>query len=69
MKISEKYLDRVSASTEFSKPVVLTRNVKLYGDICRLEGMMDVAKSHSQKRQFEKLLEKIAQENNLPKDV
>jgi hypothetical protein len=65
MKLSEKYLERISASTEFSKPVVLTKNVELYGDICRLEGMMSEAKSHSRKRQLEKILGRIAKNNNL----
>ena len=65
MKLSEKFLDRISHSTEFSKPVVLTRHVKLYGKICNLEGHEEHAQSVSSRRHYQKELERIAKENNL----
>ena len=42
MKLSEKFLDRISHSTEFSKPVVLTKHVKLYGEIYALEKAKEI---------------------------
>jgi hypothetical protein len=43
-KLSEKFLDRVSHSTEFSKPVVLTKHVQRYGEICKLEEALELYK-------------------------
>lgn len=68
MKLSEQYLERVSHSTEFSKPVVLTKHMELYGQICRWEGKLSVAENwdlNEMKSECEIYLSKIAKENNL----
>jgi hypothetical protein len=66
MKLSEIYLKRISGKlVDYIGLAVIDSELKAYGEICRLEGIMSEAKSVSRKRQFEKLLEKIAKENNL----
>lgn len=60
MNWSEKYLKEKLPhdGLGFLNTVTMDK-LKTYGEICRLEGMMEIAKSHSQKRQFEKQLEKL----------
>lgn len=41
-KLTEKYLERISHSTEFSKPVVLTKHVCAYGAICATEAEIEL---------------------------
>lgn len=41
-KLSEQFLERISNSTQFSKPVVLSRHVKTYGEIRAIEQAIDI---------------------------
>lgn len=44
MTLTEKYLEKVSASSQFSKPVILTKNVKTACKIAAAEGKLEYIK-------------------------
>ena len=63
MKLSEKYFEKLKSEEQVSHEISHSA-IKLYGEICRLEGQMQYGISPERDEAREKLRQ-IATENNL----